>query len=451
MQKTVVIVGAGAGGMTAATQVKKQCPDCRVIVFEKGDYVSWAGCPMPYYLSGKLTWKSVVYYEPDYFINDRKIEVYTRHEATGFDPSAKTVSVRGNTLNGDVRYDELVVGAGAKAVLPEIDGLDNGNFPKGVFTLRSPYDAKSIREYVEAERPARAVIVGGGLIGLEMSETFTELGMKTTVVEAMPKILPFLEGSQQRKRIDMTMARHEITLLTSLSVTAVSTAGGKIKSAILSDGSELPADILLLSAGIRPDLSLFEAAGVAPEGGKLIAGEQMQTHVPNVHALGDVVWTKHRLSGKPVYAPFGDVANKQGVVLGSALTGTPLVFKGVYGSASTSFFDFQIAKTGWTATEAAAEGYSADTVEVRSMHRVAGFEGTEPGLVRAVYDTRSGRVLGATIVTTNGASQFIDLFAVAVGNGLTFENLFDVDYAYSPTTAVVWNPPLAAYRKIYNR
>ncbi|OHD55220.1 MAG: hypothetical protein A2014_07095 [Spirochaetes bacterium GWF1_49_6] len=453
MNKRVVIIGGGAGGMTAATQIKRQDPEIQVTVIDKGSYVSWAGCPTPYYIAGKIDEASVVHNDPAYFKKERDIDVLIDHAVERIDFDNKKLIVHGDTVDGDYSYDTLILSTGAKAVVPEIKGLraTDGSFHQGIFVLRHVEDAFTIKKYIDTCGCKNGVIIGAGFIGLEMAESLNHLGMKIDIVEMADSILPMLGTGEQRKRIIDTLKKHDVGLHLSTTITEIISTNGTVTEAVLSDGTLLHTDFLLISIGVRPDLSLLERSGYTPPDGMLIINERMETGIPDVYALGDMVWTKHLLTGKPFYAPFGDVADKQGLILGGIIAGDSLEFPGVIGSAATAVFDWQIAVTGLTLRQARDNGFDADETNIKSLHRIIGFEGTIPGLVNVVYERATYRVLGASIVAQSAAAQFIDQFAIAITYGLTIEQLFKVDYAYSPSTSVVWNPILAAYRKVFNR
>jgi NADPH-dependent 2,4-dienoyl-CoA reductase/sulfur reductase-like enzyme len=453
MNKRVVVIGGGAGGMTAATQIKRQDPEISVSVIDKGSYVSWAGCPTPYYIAGKVKEGSIIHNNPEYFKKERGIDVEINHAAERIDFDKKKIIVHGNTIDGDLEYDELVLSTGAKAVVPEIKGLyaSDGSYHNGIFILRHVQDAFTIKMYLDECKCKNGVIIGAGFIGMEMAESLTHLGMKIDIVEMMPSILPMLGNDEQRKRIADSLKKHNVDLHLSATINEIISTDGSVSEVALSDGTLLKADFLLISIGVRPDLSLLERSGYTPPDGKLIINERMETGIPDVYALGDMVWTKHLVTGKPFYAPFGDVADKQGLILGGIIAGLPLVFPGVIGSAATAVFEWQMAVTGLNYAQARDHGFDADQTNVKSLHRIIGFEGTIPGLVNVVYERNTYRVLGASIVAQSAAAQFIDQFAIAVTYGMTIEQLFKVDFAYSPATSVVWNPVLAAYRKVFNR
>ncbi|OHD56271.1 MAG: hypothetical protein A2Y33_00440 [Spirochaetes bacterium GWF1_51_8] len=453
MGKKVLIAGGGAGGMTAATQIKRQNPDIEVTLFESGSYVSWAGCPTPYYIAGLVGEMSVVHFDAEYFKNDRGIDVYTHTPVELIDFKRKIVSVNGEKIKGEFPYDQLILSLGAKAVVPPIPGLrsDDGKLNEGIFILRDAENAFNIKEYIDKRKVKNALIIGSGFIGLEMAEALTHLGISVTVVEMADGILPMLGTDEQRKKILKSLEANKVALRLGTTVKEIVCCPDGVEAAILSDGTSVPMEFLLVSIGVRPNLSLLEKSGFHAPDGKLIVNENLETGIPDVYALGDMVWTRNLLTGKPVYAPFGDVADKQGLALGGIIAGSPLQFRGVIGSAATSIFEWQIAVTGLNYQAALDNGFDAEKVNVKSLHRIMGFEDTVPGLVNVVYEKNTHRVLGASIVSQSAAAQFIDQFAIAITWGLTLDQLFDVDYAYSPKTSVVWNPILAAYRKALNR
>ena len=439
----VIVIGGGAGGMTSATQVKRKDPSKKVMVFDKGRYVSWAGCPTPYYIAGKLPQKSVIHYTPEYFRENRKIDVFIRHEVKEVSFEKKRVYVEGEDLNGWIDYDYLVLAPGGKPFIPPINNLDK----KGVFKLSHVEDAFSIKEYIENESPKSAVIVGGGAIGLEMAEAFSDIGIKVTIIERLPMILPFLKEKQREYVLD-TLKSHKVRLLTDDTVTDV-LGEERVTGVKTEKGEKIDADILLISIGVRPNTEFLKKSGFKlSERDAIDVNEYMETYLKNVYAAGDSVLVKHMLTGKKVLAPLGDVADKEGLVVGANIAGAKKKFEGIIGTAITKVFEWEVARTGLTLDEARVNGYpDAKEVLVKGYHKNPGF-GVKGTTFNVVFDEKKGIFLGAFAVGEACVAQFIDTFAIFISLGIPIDNAFTVDYAYCPATSTVWNPLLAAYRKI---
>ncbi len=439
----VIVIGGGAGGMTSATQIKRKDPSKKVMVFDKGNYVSWAGCPTPYYIAGKLPEKSVIHYTPEYFRENRKIDVFVRHEVKEISFKEKRVYVEGENLNGWVDYDYLVLAPGGKPFIPPMNGIEKD----GVFKLSHVEDAFSIKEYLNKENPKNAVIVGGGAIGLEMAETFSDLGIKVTIIEKLPVILPFLKDKQRDYILD-TLKSHGVRLITDDTVLDI-LGEEKVKGVKTEKGENIDADILLVSIGVRPNTEFLKDSGFElSERGAIDVDEHMRTYIENVYAAGDSVLVKHMLTGKKVLAPLGDVADKEGLVVGANIAGFDMVFPGIVGTAITKVFEWEVARTGLTLDEAKKAGYeNAKEIIVKGYHKNPGF-GVRGTTFNVVFDEEKGLFLGAFAVGEACVAQFIDTFATFISLKIPIDEAFSVDYAYCPATSTVWNPLLAAYRKI---
>ncbi len=440
MKNKVVIVGGGAGGMVAATQLKKQSPDTEIFVFEKTDIVAWAGCPTPYYIADEVPYTSVVHYDAEYFRKNRDIKVYSKHNVEKIDFEKKILTVKGDSIDGEFTYDKLILSLGGEGFIPNIKGYPNNS--DGVFRLSHATDAIKIKKYIDEKKPQKALVIGTGLIGIEMMETFSKLGMKVSGIEKMDVIFPYL-NHKMRSDILEKMNEKNIELRTSTYVKEIKKVNDK-KIAVLYDNTELEFDILLISIGIRPNTKLIENSINEKE---LEVNEYMQTQYKDVYAIGDMIKVPHLLKKEKVYAPLGDIANKQAVIAVKNILGQKVKYKGVIGTGSTSFFDIRIAKTGLTLEEALTEGYKAKTLFVKAYTKISGF-GIDGNKCEIVYDEEEEIILGAVMTGSEAVAQFIDQFAIAITYKINIKEMFDVDYAYSPTNSTVWNPFLMLYRKL---
>lgn len=446
MKKKIIIIGGGAGGMTTASQLNKLMPDSEIKVFEKGPYVSWAGCPTPYFISGELEFKSVVHYSPDFF-KERGIEIYENHLVEVIDFENKTIEVKGDKIKGIVEYDQLVLSLGGKPIIPEFKGYNPDL--EGLFRLSHVKDAESIKAYLDKNSPKKAVVIGGGFIGLEMAEAFATNGLEVELVEIQKNIFgkfpDFIGESILNKASEKNI---KINLGNGLK--EILSENGKVTGIILNDGTEVEADIILMSIGIKPNLDLLYKSGFHfDEGNRIYVDEYMKTYMEDVYAVGDMIYNKNKLTGKMVYAPYGDVADKHGIVAARHISNSnsALKWKGVSGSFATSFFDVKIAGSGMTLAEGLEAGYEAKSVQVRAMPKIGGF-GEKGVKIEVVYDNKSMVVLGAFGVGKEAVAQFIDQFSIVITMKTPIKDFFNIDFPYSPTNASVWNPLTAVYRKV---
>ena len=444
--KRVLIIGGGAGGMTSAIQIKKQNPDYEVAVFEKGKYVSWAGCPTPYYLSGELSYKSVIHHTPEYFNDERDIQVYTEHKVELIDFEKKEIKINGSEVEGWIDYDYLIMSTGAKSKELDIKSFDFNI--EGLFKLNSATDAFKIEAYLKNSNVKNALILGSGFIGMEMAETFQKLELNVTVVEKMDTILPKLDEKLQKK-IKEKYEEKEIDLITGKSVLEIITGDNRVYKVVLSDGTVIDTDIILATVGIKPNIELLKKSNFKfNEDERVYVDQNMETKYPGVYALGDMVYVDHLLKNEKVYAPFGDVANKQAVVVARSIAGKTATFKGVYGSFATSFYEYKIAGTGLSLSEARELNLDAERIIVKGFAKNPGFKGNKGGIIDVIYDKTDHIILGAFMIGDEAVAQFVDQFAIVIRSKIKIDELFDIDFCYSPTNSTVWNPLLATYRKL---
>jgi len=445
MSKRIVIVGGGAGGMTTATQVKKRMPDAEVVVFEKTQYVSWAGCPTPYYIANELPQKSVLHQTAEYFTNERGISTYINHSVERIDFEKNEIIVSGDEINGNYKYDELVLSVGNNSFIPPVKGYSEE--VEGVFKLSHVTDAFKIKKYIDEKKPAKGVIIGGGFIGVEMAETFQKRGIKTDLVEMESEILPKFDFNLKKSIIKKAKEK-EINFNLGKYVVEIKKENNKVKSIVLNTGEEIETNIILMSVGVRPNLEILNNSNYELKDNILRVNDYLQMNYKNVYAIGDMIFTKNKLTGEEVYAPFGDVADKQAIIVAKNIAGQKRKYKGVMGTFASSFYDIKIAKTGFSINEAKKAGFEAKSITVSGITKALSFKEKGGGKMEIVYDVKLKKILGAAMVGNEAIAQFIDQVAIVISNDLSLEDIFDVDYAYSPTNSSVWNPLLTAYRKL---
>lgn len=443
MTDRLVVVGGDAGGMSAAAQARRLQPDLEIIVLERGDFTSYAACGLPYFVSGEVTDRArLVARTPEEF-RSQGVDVRTRHEVTAVNTAERTVDVRSLDSGGTTTepYGELLIATGATPVKPPLPGIDG----PGVFDLRTIPDADAVRAAVDAGA-RRAVVIGGGYIGVEVAEAFATRGLEVTLVEMAdqpmltldsdmaPLITAALEviGVAVRLGTGVTGFTHERGLLTSVETTA----------------GPFPADLAVVGLGVRANSTLAAAAGIpVGAGGGIRVDEHMHTEVDGVWAAGDCVESRHRITGERVVVALGTHANKQGRVAGSNIGGTPATFGGVLGTAITKVGSTEAGRSGLNEREADALGLDAFAVTTHSAVRAHYYPGADPITVKLVVERGTGRLLGGQIVGGSGAGKRIDVVATALWNQMDVRDMAGMDLAYAPPFSPVWDPVLVAAGK----
>ena len=441
----IVVIGGGAAGMMFSTQYKKANPDDEVFLFEKSSYVAWAGCPTPYFIADELKKSDVLHGKPEDFIK-RGVNVKIHHKVTGIDIQNKTLNVEGEEINGVFGYDKLVIAVGAKSFIPNISGYSKDL--TNVFTLSHAEEAFKIKDYLteNKDKLKKAVVVGAGFIGLETAEAFNKKGLNVTIIEKAGEILPSF-SEKLKAGVYKEIENRGISLKLNAGVTEIVSQDGKASAVKLDNGEIIDFDIALFSIGITPNID-FIPKNLKTDQGKIVVNNKFETNLPDVYAIGDCIFNKFYKTDRNLYAPFGDVANKHGMMLAKYLSGKNISWKGLLRSFATSFYDIKLAQTGLTLKEALDLGYNADVVEMHAMYKNSGFEDSIPGKVEVVYDKDKKVLLGGSMVGAQAVAQFIDQIAIVTTLETPIEKFIEIDFAYSPTNASVWNPLLVVYRKV---
>ena len=441
----IVVIGGGAAGMMFSTQYKKANPDDEVFLFEKSSYVAWAGCPTPYFIADELKKSDVLHGTPEDFIK-RGVNVKIHHKVTGIDFQNKTLNVEGEEINGIFGYDKLVIAVGAKSFIPNISGYSKDL--TNVFTLSHAEEAFKIKDYLteNKDKLKKAVVVGAGFIGLETAEAFNKKGLNVTIIEKSGEILPSF-SEKLKAGVYKEIENRGISLKLNAGVTEIVSQNGKASAVKLDNGEIIDFDIALFSIGITPNID-FIPKNLKTDQGKIVVNDKFETNLPDVYAIGDCIFNKFYKTDRNLYAPFGDVANKHGMMLAKYLSGKNISWKGLLRSFATSFYDIKLAQTGLTLKEALDLGYNADIVEMHAMYKNSGFEDSIPGKVEVVYDKQKKVLLGGSMAGAQAVAQFIDQIAIVTTLETPIEKFIEIDFAYSPTNASVWNPLLVVYRKV---
>jgi NADPH-dependent 2,4-dienoyl-CoA reductase/sulfur reductase-like enzyme len=441
----MVVVGGDAAGMSAATQARKRRKpaELEIVAFERGRHVSYSACGLPYYAGDIVKdWRDLVARTPEEFAS-QDIGVRTGHEVDAVDLEARRVRVRDLDAGRVVEepWDVLVVATGSEPMRPPIDGID---LP-GVHGLSVLQDGIELRRAVDAG-PERAVIVGGGYIGLEAAEALVERGIPTALVEAGPQVMGRIDPDMGEL---VSQAVRDIGVELHLEEEVEAIEGGDRVRAVRTAARTLDADLVVLGLGTRPAVGLAESSGIElGQSGAIAVNPRMQTRHDGVWAAGDCAEARHLVSGQPVSYHLGTIANKQGRVCGINIGGGYATFPGVLGTAVTKVCGVEVARTGLSEAELEPLGLRWEQAVVESTTRAGYFPGAEPMKVKVLAERRSGRLLGAQIVGREGSAKRIDVFATALWNQMTVAEMVNMDLSYAPPFSPVWDPVLIAVRKL---
>ena len=437
----LVVVGGVAAGTKAASRARRLDPEMEITVYQEEPEPSISECGLPYFLSGVVgTREELVARTPEKFAR-QDIEVLVRHRVERIDAAGKRLSVRDLTTRDTFEdaYDRLVVATGARAVLPPIPGADLD----GVFKLRFLTDSDAVRRYMEEHSPKRAVVVGGGYIGIEVAENLCRLGIEVSLIEGADRVA-LAYGSEVAERVEVELERHGVGAYTGTKVEDF-LGEGRVRGVRFGD-TELETDLVIVGVGIRPCVDLAEEAGaeIGPTGA-IRVDEHMRTNLPDVWAAGDCLETKNLVSGKPVWVPLGDTANQMGRVAGTnAATGeNVLEFPGVLGTGIFKVFDLGVGKTGLSEREAEAAGFEVVSAEIEAYDRAAYYPGAERVFLKLIADAETGRLLGAESAGS-GADKLTDICATAIWGRLSYPDLVNIDLAYSPPYGPALSPVIQA-------
>lgn len=434
----VVIVGGVAGGATAAARIRRLDEKAEIIVFERTGFISYANCGLPYYIGDVIQNKAdLTLQTPESFWRRFRIKMRVRHEVLAIHPERKAVSVRNLATgeNFEEGYDKLVLSPGAKAVMPELPGVDS----ERIFTLRTVEDTFAIKDFVARHKPRSAVMVGGGFIGVELAENLRELGLEVTIVQRPPQLLsPF--DADMAAFIHNQMRKNGIRLALGASVTGFQEEAEGI-SVLLKEGRPIHGDMVVLAVGVTPESQLAQDAGLAlGMRGSILVNERMETSIGDIYAVGDAVQVRHAVTGADALIPLAGPANKQGRIVADNICGGDSRYLGSQGSSVVKIFDMTAATTGINEKAARKAGLSVDTVILSPMSHAGYYPGGRIMTMKVVFEKEGYRLLGAQIVGYDGVDKRIDVLATAIHAGMRATDLKELDLAYAPPYSSAKDP-----------
>lgn len=442
----LVVIGGDASGMSAASKVRREQPERQIRVFERSPHTSYSACGMPYYIAGLIdSPEKLVARSPEKFREKYRIDVSTRHEVLEINHENRRIRVLDLEQQREFweDYDQLLIATGAESIFPPLTGHD----ATGIFTLSTLETGIRLFSFMDRELPRSAVVVGGGYIGLEMAEALVRQGLKVSLVEKGEQVMGTLDP-EMGKLVSDALREIGVQLYTGESLIGYETKNGLV-SAVVTDNRTIPANLVVVGLGTRPNSSLARAAGLElGVKGAIRVNPQQQSSIPDIWAAGDCAESFHLISRKYTHIALGTIANKQGTVAGTNLSGGYATFPGVVGTAVSKICKFEVARTGLTEREIQEAGLKYRTATTRTKTRAGYYPGAGWIMVKLLAEEKSGRLLGGQIVGLEGAAKRIDVLATALTAGMTVQQIVDLDLSYAPPFSPVWDPVQTTARQL---
>lgn len=435
-----LIVGGVAAGTKVAAKIKRCDRSADVLVITKDEDISYAGCGLPYYVGGSIkTREALIVNTPEKYAGLTGVSVRTGYEAVGLDAEAHQVSVREKDGSEHTEpYDKLIVATGAAPFVPPVPGTDLS----GVFCVRTPDDAAAIRSFAEAGA-RRAVVVGAGFIGLEMAENLLARGLEVGVIDAMPQVLPNVLDPEMAGYARRQLEQAGMRILTSTSLTGI--AGNGRAEAVETSSATLPADLVILSIGIRPATSWLEGSGIETHKGCVVVDEYAATNLPDVYAVGDCAEVRNAITGAPQWSAMGSTANIAGRALARTLTGTPTPYPGVLGTGVARLLPtLNAGRTGLTEAAAREAGFDPVSVVAVLDDKAHYCPGASDLIVKLIADRPTHRILGVQAPSAGAVDKLVDVVVEAIYGKLAVEDLDLMDFSYAPPFSTAINPLVTA-------
>jgi len=455
--KRIVVIGGSAAGPKAAARARRMDERAEITIIQKDPDLSMASCGFPYYVGGffddrnmLLSTPTGVTRNPTFYINSKGIVAKTDTEAIAIDRQEKAVTCR-NRITGEeevVHYDKLILTTGSTPVVPPVPGADLS----GITTLQSMRDADYLRKIRDEQKIKKAVIIGGGLIGMETSEALELAGMEITIIELLPQLLTFLDW-EMAKLVENHVRSRNANVITENGLAAFLGESGKLTGVKLNNGTELPCELAVVAVGVRPNTKLAREAGLQiGQTGGITVNAYMQTSDPDIYAAGDCVEINNLITGKKVLAPYGDLANLQGRVVGENVAiGDSSTFPGTIQTGICKVFDYSAGTTGLSEKTAIQAGYTDIETTVNASPDKPAFMQGKMLVTKLVVEKQSGKILGAQCVGPGDVSKQIAQWAMAIKGGLTVEDMVNADFPYAPPFSLAIDHGIATAHIMQNK
>lgn len=422
----IIIVGGVAGGMSAATRLRRMMEDAEIVIFEKGPFVSFANCGLPYYISGEIAERDALLVQTPESLKARfNLDVRPFHEVVKISPEDHTVTVAHDGSEFTEQYDKLILSPGAKPFIPEIEGLSEAT---NVFTLRNVPDLDQIMLALD-EEPQEAVVIGAGFIGLETAENLCKRGLNVTIVEKAPHVLPPLD-EEMAAFVQAELVDKGVKVITSQSATCFEENG---KVIVLENGQKLASDVTILSVGVQPENSLAKAAGIETGlRGGILVDEHYETSQKDIFAVGDVILVKQEITGDDALIALASPANRQGRQVADVLAGLERKNKGSIGTAIVRVFDMTAASTGLNERFLQQNQLPYQAIHVSGKDHAGYYPGATDLTLKLLFEPKTGKIYGAQGVGKKGVDKRIDILATAIKGNLTIFDLPELEFTYAP-------------------
>ena len=432
-----VIIGGVAGGASAAARLRRLDEHAQIVILERGQYISYANCGLPYYVGGIITEEAnLTLQTPQSFYERFRIDVRTNTEAMEIHPENKTISVYNHNTGETYQetYDKLILSPGAEPIKPNLPGSDDSR----IFTLRTVPDTLKIRAYVEQNKPKSAVVIGGGYIGMEMAENLKHAGLEVTVVEMAEHIIAPLD-LDMASLVQSYEKEKGIRLVLKNGVQSFTPTESHVEVQ-LNHGS-LTADLVLMSVGVKPETAIAQKAGIScnPRGAILV-DEHMRTSKPDIYAVGDAIAVTNFVTKQEAYIPLAGPANKQGRIAADHICGRNVSFQGTQGTSVLKLFDMTVATTGIHELQAKQANLDYDTIITYSPSHATYYPNAKNMMIKTIFEKQSGKILGAQLVGYEGVDKRCDVLATAIRSGMTAYDLTELELAYAPPFSSAKDP-----------
>ncbi|MBU8917354.1 CoA-disulfide reductase [Neobacillus sp. 114] len=437
MTKKVMIVGGVAGGATAAARLRRISEDVEIILVERGEHISFANCGLPYYIGETIKDRSKLLVQTVRGMSERfNLDIRNLSEVIKINPTDKTVTIK--NLQTDVvyeeSYDKLLLSPGARPIVPPIPGI---NDHQSLFTLRNIPDTDKIKSYIDSQNPKKAVIIGGGFIGIEMTENLVDRGLEVTIIEMANQIMAPIDF-EMASILHTHLRDKGVKLILENGVQAFANHGSNV---ILSDGNKIETDLTILSIGVRPENELAKAAGLAlGERGGIIVNEFLQTSNEDIYAVGDAIEVVDYINGTKTMIPLAGPANRQGRIAANNIMGKTEKYQGTLGTSIAKVFDLTVAATGNSEKTLKRLGVPYEGVHIHPSSQAGYYPGAAPIALKLIFDKDTGKIYGAQAVGADGVDKRIDVIATAIKGGLTVEDLTNLELSYAPPYSSAKDP-----------
>lgn len=431
----IVIIGAGAGGLTTASNIRKYDKKANITVITREEYIAYSPCAIPYVLSGEVkNFKDIIMHQPENYLK-KDIKILTKTEAKKISRQKKTIIYKNKKGEHEIPYDILVIATGGSPFIPPIEGTNL----KGVFKIRTLKDGIKIREW--AEQSKKAIVVGAGLIGLEMAYGLSKIGLDVTVTEILPQVAPRSLDPDMAKIVQDYLKKRSIKIILGKALERI--IGKEKVEKVMVGNEQIKTDLVILATGVKPRIKLAKMAGCEIGKWAIKVNEKMQTSIPNIYAVGDCVEVKDAITGQGTMAPLGSTAVRQGRVAAKNIVGIDAKFKPVLNAIVSKIGELEFGGVGLTEVMALQNGINVVTGKVRALTKARYYPGAGRIDIKMVCDLK-GRIIGCQVIAKERVAERVDTMSLAISQGLTCDELVETEFSYAPPVSMVIDPIILA-------